>query len=202
MELDRSESLTSQSNDGELIRRVRSGETDAIESFLPRLICVRRVLAKKNSQSGNVFDPGEFEDLVQDTLVAVWEKLDRFAGYGSLEAWLYRFACLQFLAKWKKHRRVPQRLSPERETGLMDTSRDPQADRLEFDHVYQLLEDLGPPENLVIQAKGLEGLTFEEIASRTQVPLNTVKARYYRGLDKLRGMLRETRTGTLERRES
>ncbi|HVS17567.1 MAG TPA: sigma factor-like helix-turn-helix DNA-binding protein, partial [Planctomycetota bacterium] len=51
------------------------------------------------------------------------------------------------------------------------------------------LDRLTPEAARTIRAKHFEGLDFEGIATRAGLPLNTVKARYYRGLARLREIL-------------
>ena len=56
------------------------------------------------------------EDLVQETFLRAWSRLDGFRGRGSFRNWLYRIAtnaCLDVLASRASHRRVlPETLGP------------------------------------------------------------------------------------------
>jgi RNA polymerase sigma-70 factor (ECF subfamily) len=58
----------------------------------------------------------EAEDLVQETFLRAWRRLDSFKGLGSFRAWLYRIAtnaCLDFLASRANDRRVlPETFGP------------------------------------------------------------------------------------------
>ena len=52
------------------------------------------------------------------------------------------------------------------------------------------LGELPPDQRAVVHLKLWEGLTFEQIATTLEIPLNTAASRYRYGLDKLRGRLR------------
>jgi RNA polymerase sigma-70 factor (ECF subfamily) len=52
------------------------------------------------------------------------------------------------------------------------------------------LGELAPDQRAVVHLKLWEGLTFEQIASTLEIPLNTAASRYRYGLDKLRVRLR------------
>jgi RNA polymerase sigma-70 factor, ECF subfamily len=56
--------------------------------------------------------------------------------------------------------------------------------------LYAALGELPPDQRAVVHLKLWEGLTFEQIASALDIPLNTAASRYRYGLDKLRGRLR------------
>ena len=58
----------------------------------------------------------EAEDMVQETLLKAWKRLDTYEGRSSFRAWLYKIAtnsCLDFLDRQKSRRLLPfQKLSP------------------------------------------------------------------------------------------
>jgi len=55
-----------------------------------------------------------------------------------------------------------------------------------------MLNRVGGIEARVIRLKHLESLTFEELSARLDLPANTAKTYYYRGLARLRAMLEES----------
>jgi RNA polymerase sigma-70 factor, ECF subfamily len=69
------------------------------------------------------------------------------------------------------------------------TTRDP--DEAAFrEGLSVALGELPPDQRAVVHLKLWEGLTFEQIASALEIPLNTAASRYRYGLDKLRVRLR------------
>lgn len=184
-------------DDVALVRRAASGERQAVERLLERLGFVRQVLVSRNARLGSPLEASELEDVLQETLIAVWNKLERFR-YGRLEAWVHRFAVLELLVRVRASRQRPLLIE---EVGAPERTVDgPSLQLFELERVYEGLEELGPPENDVIRLKLLEGLTFDEIAARARSSPNTIKARYYRGLLRLRGLLARTgRARSIER---
>src|SRR5262245_47547866 len=74
-----------------LVRGVHRGDPDASRRFIDRMRCIPKILSVLNARSGRPLDGHDLRDLTQDTLMAVWKKLDRFEGRASLETWAYRF---------------------------------------------------------------------------------------------------------------
>jgi RNA polymerase sigma-70 factor, ECF subfamily len=58
----------------------------------------------------------EAEDMVQETMLKAWKRLDTYEGRASFRSWLYKIAtnsCLDFLDRQKNRRRLPfENLSP------------------------------------------------------------------------------------------
>ncbi len=165
-----------------LVERARAGEAAAVDALVERLGCARRFVLLHNQRSGGALGADEVEDTVQETLFAVWRKLDRYAGHGSLEAWVWRFAQLEFLTRLRTRRRL-QRLDdqqlPDREAPEL----------VPHERLYRSLERIPEAYASVIRLKHLEPATFEEVAARLAIPVNTAKTRYYRGLRLLRQIL-------------
>ena len=191
--------------DLELVQRILQGEPSAVEEYLTRMHCVRRFLAAKNKAFGTPLSAQELEDTIQSTLLALWGKLASFAGHGSLESWAYRFSHLELLNRLQSLRRLPRFLDdlPGEATGARarEPAADPAPDPFEHEQLYRALERLEATAADVLRAKHLDGLTFEEIAAREAVPVNTVKTRYYRALEKLRVQLGAASGATLAGRQ-
>ena len=173
--------------DRTLAREALRGDPVAVDRFLERMLCVRRFLVQLNVRFGRALGGQELEDVIQDTLFAVWRKLGEFQGRGSLEAWVYRFCYLEMLARLRKLERVPRLI--EDVEGALEPRARPAADPLEFERLYRELDRLGPPGSDVIRLKVFEQLTFDEIGRRLEMSSNTAKTRFYRGLSKLRRLL-------------
>jgi RNA polymerase sigma-70 factor, ECF subfamily len=185
--------------DLELVRRVLRGEREAQEQFLARMQCVRRFLSARNASFGRPLRPDELEDTLQSTLLALWAKLSTFAGTGSLEAWAYRFSYLELLNRLQALRRRPSFLEDVGGAALAEPRG---AEPFEHGRLYRALARLEPAAAEVLRQKNLEGRTFEELAAREKVSVNTIKTRYYRALERLRGLLGAERDPALTREEA
>ena len=175
---------TGHAPDLELVRAAQRGDDAAVETLIGRLGCVRRFVAYRNARLGSPLGPDEIEDVVQETLFAVWRKLSSYEGSGAFEAWVFRFAFLEVQAQLRKRRRGPSALEQAElieEEVAMEGS--------DYERLYRVLDTLGPPSAPVIRLKHFEALTFDEIAHRLAITPNTAKTRYYRGMEVLRKML-------------
>ncbi len=181
--------------DLELTRAALRGERPALRSFLERMRCVPRVLAVKNRDYGRALDDAELEDLVQNTLMAVWRKLHLFDGRARLETWVYRFCVIELLRRLRALQRAPASLDElERQGAGPDARQDAQAAAnveadIDREHVHASLEHLHPVDASILRLKHFEECTFVEVGRRLALPTATAKTRYYRALERLRQRL-------------
>jgi len=187
-------------SDRNLVREAKRDRKNAVEQFIERMRCVPRMLAAMNSRSGRPLDDQELGDLVQETLAAIWKKLDEFAGHASLETWAYRFCAHEWANGVRRKARRPTLASECEEGALLRRSSHPEKGPGLADALDSGLERLRESEAAVIRCRHFEDLTFEEIARRLALSVNTVKTRYYRGLEKLRDHLAAFGDGEREAR--
>lgn len=187
-------------DDGELVRRALLREPEAVERFVARMRCVARILGASNARAGRPFDAQELEDLVQETLTAVWRKLPNYDASAALETWVHRFCQLEFLRKLRTKSRGRLVLEESLEGSPYEPQAPPVRSVLDDQHLLEGLERLEPDVASVLRLKHYEDLTFEDIGARLGTSPNTAKTRYYRGLRKLRAELEKTRAARGARR--
>jgi RNA polymerase sigma-70 factor (ECF subfamily) len=182
--------------DRSLVRRVLAGEHAARDEIAERLRCAPRILQALNSRAGRILSDSELADLSQDVLLRIWEKLSQFEGRATLETWTYQFCWLESRNRFRRAvRRRESRAGAA--AGALDRLPAPEATlRVDFEAIEISLGELGPPGADVIRLKHFEGLTFSEIGSVLEIPANTAKTHYYRGLERLRQRLRALGEGT------
>lgn len=174
-----------------LARDTLRGRPEAVADFVNRMRCVPRLIAAQNARLGRPLDEHDLADLVQDTLVIVWTKLEHYAGRGSLETWVYRISRLELFNSMRRKKRGP-RLVDDLSTPAQDAPDTPTAADLEdHERLYRSLQRLRPVEAVIMRHKHFDQLTFEEIATTLAISTNTAKTRYYRALRKLRQLLGE-----------
>ncbi|HEX5052072.1 MAG TPA: sigma-70 family RNA polymerase sigma factor [Planctomycetota bacterium] len=172
------------------VRAVFAGERTAMARFEERMLCVPRILRALNGRRGRPLDDHDLADLVQDTILIVLRKLDRFEAWVPIEGWIYRLCYLEFLNAVRRRGRQWQRTTELQEQ--IEGPPEVTPDHV-HDDVHAGLAQLGGVEAEVIRMKHFEELTFQKIGDRMGVPANTVKTRYYRGLARLEEVMRTYR---------
>ena len=138
-----------------------------------------------------VNDTGIAEDLTQETLLRVWNRIGTFQGEkGSLQPWLVTIARNQAFDYLRSVRRNPALSSTSLEdleqAGAFYTPED-QLERVASQKaVKQALESLKEDQREVIELTHFEGLSQTEIAERLRKPLGTVKGLVRSALKHLR----------------
>lgn len=176
------------SRDLQLIRAVLAGRREAADRFAERLAAVPRLLASINAGKGGPLSTHDLEDLAQETLLTIWDKLDQFQGTGTLEIWFYRFCYLKFMNRVRSQSRAA-RFRDDGESLEVDAGAAPRAWAIEYLDLETGFDRLEPGEAEIVRLKHFAGLTFEEIGRRLAISPNTAKTRYYRGLSELRRVL-------------
>jgi len=171
-----------------LVRAVLVGDRRAGRELAQRMRCVPRILAVLNQRRGRPLRHHDLEDLSQDALAIIWEKLSSFHGLVILERWMFRFCLFSMQNRLRRfarlHRVEGQRLGQNRE--------EPPAPDAAAEH-YEALEGhlarLPVEEAEVVRLKHYEQCTFEEIGERMKTSPNTAKTRYYRALRRIESAL-------------
>lgn len=182
-------------SDLELVREILRRDRGAGPRLTKKLACVPRFLASRNAQMGAPLPDSELEDVVQDVLVVIWSKLERYRGHVPLEVWVYRICSLELLNA------VRRRRSGWRERAVSDRVLEEEAgassgDGSEFERrerLYAALDRLPEDERELVRLKHFEDLSFTEIGERLGLSANTAKTRYYRGVKRLTGLLEAER---------
>ncbi len=141
--------------------------------------------------------PAEALDVLQDTFLKAFEKLDAFQGESRLYTWVYRIAVNQALSGRRKRRSTR---SAENLDGGADDSRltaredDPSADLVRDERetaVRRALAALAPEHRAVVVLKEYDDLSYEEISGLLGIPIGTVRSRLHRARLELKELLRD-----------
>jgi RNA polymerase sigma factor (sigma-70 family) len=140
-------------------------------------------------------DEMDFEDIVSDLTVALFQRADLTLPIGELTAYLYRSVYNKAidLLRRRKHS-VPLDAPAER---LPHPAADPaaEAERSEFqERLFAALAKLGPEQRAVWIATELEGYSFRELAERWNEPIGTLLARKRRAMERIRAALADFKT--------
>lgn len=133
------------------------------------------------------------EDALQETYSAVWRRARSFdPAKGSGLVWLAAIArnrAIDILRRRKTAGQVEasgRYLEPGSELPDLQSAR---LDYAELDALIRCLEELGNNQREAVLLAYYEGWSREELATRFDVPVNTLKTRLRRGLAKLRACL-------------
>jgi RNA polymerase sigma-70 factor (ECF subfamily) len=134
---------------------------------------------------------GDAEEAVQEAFVKIWRGAGRFdAGRGSAAGWLVSIARNQAIDALRA-RRAPARDLAELPE-LADRGPTPEASALGADERRRIagcLGELPPDRAAAVRGAYLEGWSYEELAHRFDVPLNTMRTWLRRSLIRLRECL-------------
>ena len=171
-----------------LILAAIGGDGASIEALTQRVRIVPRVLSGLNRRWGRPLTEQDLEDLSQDVVLFVLQKLEGYQGHSPFDAWLYRFCSLQLRNRMRREvyrRGVVSPLESE-PSAQMDSS-----DRLDGEALWVLVERLEPTDRDIIHAKHKSGLSFTEIGREFDLAVSSVKTRYYRTIEQLRQWVRQ-----------
>jgi RNA polymerase sigma-70 factor (ECF subfamily) len=132
------------------------------------------------SLSGN---PDRADDLVQETLIKAWSRLDSFEPGTNLAAWLFTILRNVYYSDYRKRRReVPDT------DGLLAgrlASAPAQESHMDFQDFRHALQALPPDQREALILIGGSGLSYEEAAKICNCAVGTVKSRVNRARTRL-----------------
>ncbi|HMS54062.1 MAG TPA: sigma-70 family RNA polymerase sigma factor, partial [Fimbriimonadaceae bacterium] len=138
----------------------------------------------------------EAEDLAQEAIVRAYEAFDRFDG-SNFKAWILRIVTNLYINKYRQRQRGPQLASLEEDSviePMADLSETPDSilfESLVGAEVEQALAKVPEDFRLTVLLSDVEGMSYQEIAEATDVPIGTVRSRLARGRAMLRKLLME-----------
>jgi RNA polymerase sigma-70 factor (ECF subfamily) len=136
-------------------------------------------------------NPDDANDLMQEVLLRVRRGLSGYTP-GSFEGWLWRITRNAFLDEVRRRKRRPTVALPEGDHVALGTTAEPDdvlAESQLSANVQQALLDLPLDFREAVVMCDVVGLSYDEIALATGVPVGTVRSRIHRGRKMLKGML-------------
>ena len=129
----------------------------------------------------------EAEDLLQETLLRAYKSLDLLVDERNPAGWAYTILKNTFLNRSKKNLHVARPLNDPEFVNQIPSidEHNGGGDGLD-DKLQKALGELSEEMRLVLVAREVEGLSYQEIADIHGLSLGTVKSRINRGREKLR----------------
>lgn len=176
-----------------VLPRIAAGDSSAFGEAIDRYGPLVWALARRMFR-----DHAEAEDAVQEVFLELWKSAVRFdSGVASETTFVAMIARRRLIDRLRSVTRGPDReaLNPaqtdESAPVASEIERNDEAER-----AVRAMEELRPEQQRVLRLAIWKGLTHEQIASTTGMPLGTVKTHARRGLQKIREVLeRDVRTG-------
>jgi RNA polymerase sigma-70 factor (ECF subfamily) len=136
--------------------------------------------------------PAQAEDAVQEVFIALWENASRFEeSKGAEVTFVAMIARRRLIDSSRKHQRRQQAVERAKEHQKSESAdfeqRVAQID--EAARAMQAMEQLSEDQQRVLKLAIHQGLTHDEIAHSTGLPLGTVKTHARRGLIRVRELL-------------
>jgi RNA polymerase sigma-70 factor, ECF subfamily len=181
--------------DEELVVRARGQDFGAFEELVERYDDKIFRLAYRF-----VRNETEAKEIVQDTFLSVWRKLDTFKGDSQFGSWLYRVAANAALMRLRAQRRHPEVSTEELPVDYLDNyghlptqgenwAKRPD-DELQSDElrrrIQKAVDELPEIYRTVFLVRDVEGLSTEETAEALGISVPTVKTRLHRARIALR----------------
>ncbi len=141
-------------------------------------------------------NPDEAEDLMQEALLRAYRAFGQFKRGTNFKAWILKIVLNTFINRYRKRKREPaldslegENLDLERTAALADNS-SPEEQVIESrlsEEIKAAIDALPEQFRTTLWLCEVEGLSYEEAAKVTGVPLGTVRSR----LSRARNMMRE-----------
>ncbi|MDA8417247.1 MAG: RNA polymerase sigma factor RpoE [Betaproteobacteria bacterium] len=183
-EVDRLSGGSDRDLDYQLVLRAQRGDKLAFELLVSKY---QRKLARLVGRL--VRDPGEAEDVTQETFIKAYRALGNFRGDSAFYTWLYRIGvntAKNFLVN--QGRRAPTSVTVEDaeymdgHEQVMDVNT-PEAELLSREiarTVNASMEALPEELKTAIRLREIEGMSYEDIATLMNCPIGTVRSRIFR----------------------
>jgi RNA polymerase sigma-70 factor (ECF subfamily) len=207
-ETDSGGSSLSALSDDELVARARHKDFGAFEALLERYEDKVFRLALRF-----VRNESDAKEILQDTFLSIWRKLDTFKGESQFSSWVYRVTANAALMRLRSQKRHPQISTEELPPGFLDSlgasevggyaaghlpspgenwAKRPD-DQLQSDelrrYIQAAVDALPDLYRTVFLVRDVEGMSTEETAELLGISVPTVKTRLHRARIALRASI-------------
>ena len=127
-------------------------------------------------------DRAEAEDVVQETLIRVWNKRDEWTQFGSVEAYCLTVARNLAIDRSERKDARAVELTPDMEEGPYE--RLVNKERMAL--IHRLINELPEKQRLIMQLRDMEGKSYKEIAVVLSLTEEQVKVNLFRARQKVK----------------
>ncbi len=179
------ENVNASSSDDAIVKRVQKGDQSAYNLLVIRYQHKVMQIAMKY-----VSDPADAADIAQEAFLKAYRAIGNFRSESGFYTWLYRIVCNtahSYLEASSKHRNTVDvdgdTIASQDHQGALTSIETP--DRIiesqELQRtIMQALAELPIDLRDALTLREIEGLSYEEIAVKMNVPVGTVRSRIFR----------------------
>lgn len=177
-------------SDEELVAKHINGDSQALDVLIRRYFKQVFFFAKTY-----VKQDMEAEDVTQETFVKLWKSIKQFDSDKKFKTWLFQIAKNTSIDFLRKHKNLMPAQNIDEEQmlftmeNMVDESPLPQElfDSRKFTEQFdEILNTLPESYKTAVVLHLQQELTFEEVSDIVHEPLNTVKSRYRRAMQKIK----------------
>ncbi|MGI9035670.1 MAG: RNA polymerase sigma factor [Pyrinomonadaceae bacterium] len=175
-----------------VLQRIASGDKTAVQDCLSKYGGLVWSLARRMSPNTD-----DAEDAVQEIFTDIWKNAARFNEKQASETtFVAMIARRRLIDRLRKSQRQPN--ADSLEDILTEPSKDYTREMqicIEAKEVASVMRDLRPEQQKVLYLSIVQGLSHQEIADLTKMPIGTVKTHARRGLMQIRELLNGSNSG-------
>ena len=133
------------------------------------------------------FDRAEAEDVVQDTMIRVWNKREEWTQFGSIEAYCLTVAKNLAIDRSQKKEAQNVELTPEmEEESEISGPYDQLVNNERMSIIHRLINELPEKQRLIMQLRDIEGESYKEIAKILNLTEDQFKVNLFRARQKVK----------------
>ena len=186
--------------DADLVSKLKAGDPKAYQELMTTY--ERRIYS---FAYGFVRDPDEAMDIVPETFLRIFRKIETFKGDAACTTWVYRIARNLCIDKLRRKKRAPMgEFDDQRKNEVRTHDRpalvgsmaaySPVESNLRKalgKELMDALDTLGERHKEVLLLRALEGFRYAEIAESMDLPIGTVMSRIYHARQKVKHILKD-----------
>lgn len=139
-------------------------------------------------------DRDDAMEIVQETFMRVYEKIDKFDNHSSFKNWIYRIAsnlCIDYYRKFKSKKNHSQDISELDDVQISDMEApEEHLDRQNFkENLEESLQTLSKRQKMIFIMKHFNALKYKEISEILHISVGTVKSLHHRAARALKEKL-------------
>jgi len=175
---------TTAESEVELLARVRLGDRSAFErlyrSYHPRLTRFLHTLVRR---------PTLVEEVLNDTMMVVWNRPDSFHGASKLSTWIFSIAYRKAMKGLRKQDEAIEDKDAERRVSSEPGPDESSSQGRVHQMLLEAMAELSPAHRAVVDLTYFHELGYREIAAVLECPVDTVKTRMFHARRHLRKSL-------------